>query len=59
MKPHVVDLATYRRTGKIVPPVQLVYDDVVIEHARKIERWFREMESAMEGKYEGHGDKPE
>jgi hypothetical protein len=42
-----------------IPPAVQSYNDVVIEHARKIERWFREMESAMEGKYEGHGDKPE
>lgn len=45
------------RIKRIPPAAQ--YNDVVIEHARKIERWFREMESAMEGKYEGHGDKPE
>ena len=49
MRAHVVDLATYRRTGKIAPPVQIVYDDVRIEFARRVERRLYEMEAAMRG----------
>lgn len=32
-----------------IPPAAQSYNDVVIERARKIERWFAEMEAAMEG----------
>ncbi len=33
----VIDLATYRRTGKIVQRIPVVYDDARLEFARRVE----------------------
>lgn len=45
----IISLTAYRQSRRIVEVLPVQYNDVVIEHARKIERWFREMEAAMEG----------
>lgn len=49
MKAHVVDLATYRRTGKIVERIPVQYSDEFVSHARNIELMFEAMARAMSG----------
>lgn len=46
----IVDLETYRRTGRIVERIPIMYDDVRVEFARRVENRMREMEDAMAGR---------
>lgn len=47
----LISLCAYRKTGKIVPPVTLAYDDVRVAFAREVEKRFHEMDAAEQIKY--------